>query len=443
MKVSKDTESGSKRGFFLLTNSPPPADALEHILVDDIRPGWNVKSVTYSVGQTYSIELFAPSSASTYREVNEPKQEGNETIEYNLVIHNMGNGLDKVTLSSPGWKEEEDISLNFPENFTIPPGATDFINVSILIEYPVPLGIYEIKVLAHSMGEEDESDNLVTLTLSIGRAPVSSGIYLLNGSLDVRPKELVIGREAKVFFTARSFGFLDRNGFNVNLLLNGKLIRTVWFDITQYSDRDCEISLMMDRPTIDTSGTYVLNISLSDGRDPGPGITDLVTAMSTEIIVGFIDLNITSVTLMDGDDELSERKIRPGDLDISVLIRNHGDITANLAIVSLTIVDLDQGERRNLTLNLTELNANATRELIFKNIDLESERDYEILVTVDGLERWRDTDPDNDLSRVDVRVGSIPPEVPLWRDPLWAAIGFIIILLVTMVLLFYLLKKKL
>jgi hypothetical protein len=119
-------------------------------------------------------------------------------------------------------------------------------------------------------------------------------------------------------------------------------------------------------------------------------------------------------------------------------------MTAPLAVIILTILDTETGIEKNLTLNITDLSPNETRELVFKNIQFEGERKYQISVSIDNLQRWVDTDPeDDDLLNIDVEVGSVPADIPSWRDPVWGVVGFGLIFLFMLALLFYLIRRKL
>lgn len=439
--ISAQANSGNKTGFILLSSTQIPLDALEKIDSGNIHPDWNVFKLSYHIKQKFEIDLIAPSSGSTYREIEEPKENGTEDIDYHIVVRNLGNGVDQVAFSSPGWIEREDMLLLLPDNLTIEPGATHFVKVTIRINYPVPLGIYDLTIVAHSSGFEDESDNAVDITLSIGKAPVSSGIYLLNGSMIVRPTDIVLGQGAIVFFTVRSFGFLESEGFNVNLLLNDKQVLTKWFDITQYQDRDCEISVLSKH--FEDPASYTLNISLSEGRDLGPGNPGLVLSMSTVVDVGFIDLGVVEINLIKSGDRVEEGTIKPGEYDVEVMIENMGNSTAPLAMVILTIFDPEDPKEWNLTLNITDLSPNMTRELVFKNVLFESDKTYQLSVSVENMGRWKDIDPIDDLVPINLEVGSIPPEVPIWRDPLWGIAGFGLIFMIMVAILFYLIRRKL
>jgi hypothetical protein len=437
--IPPNAGSGNKTGFVLLSSSHIPPDALDRIILGNNHPDWKVFEVSYYVEQIFSVDLIAPSSGSTYREIEEIPDNGTEEIKYDqLIVRNLGNGEDMVSFTSPNWNDREDMVLILPDNTTVQPGETQFVTVIIRVTYPVPLGIYDIKIKAHSSGSEDGSDNSVDLKLSVGKAPVSSGIYLLNGSLVVRPTDLVYGREGIAFFTVRSFGFLDREGFNVNLLLNDQQKLTQKFDITQYPDKDCEIPVSFDEP-----GTYILTISLSEESELDTGSTELVRSMSTVVEVGYIDLRVNDINLIRNGDRVEDEKIKPGDYDVEVVIENQGNSTAPLAMIVLTIFDPEIPKEWNLTLNVTDISPNKTRELVFKNVVFDSERDYKISVSIENLGKWKDMNVTDDFKPMDIKVGSIPPDVPAWRDPLVGIIGFGLTFLFMAALLFYLIRRKL
>ncbi|MBN1390127.1 MAG: hypothetical protein JXA22_05740 [Candidatus Thermoplasmatota archaeon] len=432
------SRAGEKRGFLVLSSSPPTADALEMLLSGQFTDDRTVVELDYFVDQFYQIELIEPSPASTYREIEEPALNGTEDIEYHLILANHGNGVDVVSFSSLDWTERGDIILVLPENFSIDPGFTDFVKIVVRVIYPVPSGIFQFKVMASSDGPGGSTSDIVTLTLSIGRAPVSRGIFLVNGSLELQPSIIVAGREVVISFTVRSFGFLESDTFNANLWIDDKVVLDRQFIISKYQDKFCQLSWKFEEP-----GDHLLKITLSEGKEPGPGAPDLVLTLTTGLVVGFIDLKVIDMDLVSEGVGTVGTKVQPGNYDCSVTILNGGNTTADLAVMTLVVLDRTSGVKRNLTMNVTEISPGEVMNVSFKNIVLEKERDYQMTVTVENNDRWKDADPEDDLKQIEVEVGSVPPEVPFWRDPYWSLAAFILIMILTMGLLYYLLRRKL
>ncbi|MGA1873423.1 MAG: hypothetical protein ACMUHY_07095 [Thermoplasmatota archaeon] len=437
LTVPEGSLAGSKRGFILLTGSPPPADAIEKLLDNRSSPGWYYVEVNYSVEQVHDIEIIEPSPSATYREIEDPPDNGSVRKDYNLIIANHGNSRDKVSFSVQGWDEREDIVLHLPENIPIEPGATRFVEIQVEVTFPVPFGIYDFDIMAFSSDDETTSSNVVTLTLSVGGAPVSSGIYMVNGSLDLQPSRTVFGQEVVISFTVKSFGFLDKDSFNVNLWLNDAVVQTRPFQISRYQDKVCQMTWSFGNP-----GLYRMMVSLSEWKEPASDTAGLVRSLHREVRVGFIDMGITALELhLESGEDIGERPL-PGIYECTITVTNRGNTTADLSILTLNIEDPVSKAGWNLTMNVTEMVPGESRNLTFKNIELLQERDYQFSAFIDSNGRWRDMNSTDDLRQLRVKVGSVPPEVPFWRDPVWGILGFILTLIVTIGLLFYLLRKK-
>ncbi|MBN1538964.1 MAG: hypothetical protein JW939_02380, partial [Candidatus Thermoplasmatota archaeon] len=438
ISVPEGALGGEKEGFVLLTRSTVPSDALERLQNMDPGPGWSYVRLEYFVEFVYDLELIEPSPASTYWEIKDPPRNGTKEVDYHLILENRGNTRDEVVFSSPGWIDREDVALILPENFSIPPRSTMFVNISVRLSYPVPNGIYHFNIRATSSGNEDIETDIIALTLSIGGAPVSSGIYLVNGSLDLQPSRIVTGQEVVLSFTVRSFGFLDSDTFNVKLWLNGKEVFTKSFPISKYQDKVCQLTWTFDRP-----GKANLMISLPDSRKPAYNTTDLVISLEKEIVVGYIELGITDLLLLNENGEEVKGEAQPGTYEVQVTTVNSGNTTADIFMVSLTIEDKDQQNRWNFSMNVTDLAPRQTRNITFKNIGLQQDKSYHISVLIENNGRWSETNIDNDLESLEVEVGKIPPDLPIWTNPIWGVVGFVMTLLVTLGLLFYMLRKKL
>jgi hypothetical protein len=126
---------------------------------------------------------------------------------------------------------------------------------------------------------------------------------------------------------------------------------------------------------------------------------------------------------------------------VVVEVDNGGDSQAELITVTLSLLDRRTETRWNITQNLTELMANSTRELVFKNVRFEPEREYLLLVSLDNI-RWKELDVDDDLMQKDLDVGTVPPDEPTWKDPIWGIIGFALTLVITLAIFLYLVRKK-
>ncbi|MGA1866430.1 MAG: CARDB domain-containing protein, partial [Thermoplasmatota archaeon] len=438
ISVPEGSFAGYKNGFILISRSATPSDALDRLLIDDPMPGWSYVELEYFVEYIYDLELIEPSPAATYWEIKDPAQNGTKDVDYHLILENRGNSRDEALFSSPGWTDREDVMLILPENVSIPPGSTMFVNISVRVSYPVPNGIYNFNIQATSLGNEEIKTDIISLTLSVGEAPVSSGIYLVNGSLDLQPSRMVVGQEVVLSFTVRSFGFLDGDTFNVKLWLNNKEVNTKSFPISKYQDKVCQLTW-----TFDQSGKVNLMISLPDSKKPAHGTSDLVLSLEKEIIVGYIELGITSVNLLVEDGEEVDEGAQPGIYEVLVRVVNNGNTTADIFVVSLIIEEKEQQNGWNLSTNVTDLSPGETRNITFKNIRLQQETSYRFSVLIDNNGRWRETDIDNDQKNLEVEVGPIPPDLPIWRNPVWGIIGFVMTLLMTLGLLFYMLRKKL
>jgi len=435
--VPADTFAGEKRGYIVVSFDQLPDNAIQLILEGEADPAWRVRELLYNVDQVYSISLLTPSPASNYREIEEPYGSGTEQLVYNLILQNEGNGIDVISIRSPNWGSRSDISLVLPSNITMGPGITEFLEIKVVVQYPVPKGIYTFEILAVSSGKESRTDdNQISLRLSVGKAPVSSGVYFINNSFEVIPDEIILGEEMVVAFTVRSFGFLQSEFFTVNLILDGKVVLSQQFSISPYQDRYSQMTWTSEVP-----GYHNISVSLVEGRDLGKDANDLVVRMGATVNVGIIELGISNVHIRSGDDGENKGELTPGTYDIVVEIDNDGDSSADLISVSISLLDRRTETRSNFTLNLTELMPDTTRELVFRNIRLEPEREYLLLVSIDKR-RWREMDVDDDLLHKELDVGTIPPEEPTWKDPLWGIIGFAVTLVLTLAIFFYLVRRK-
>ncbi|MGA1848273.1 MAG: hypothetical protein ACMUHB_02935 [Thermoplasmatota archaeon] len=435
--VPIDTRSGEKKGYIVVSFDQLPENALEMIQEERGDPSWRIGELVYQVDQVHSLTLLTPSPASNFREIEEPSEEGSAVLVYDLILQNLGNGRDNVSIINLNWGNRSDISLDLPSRISIEPGITEFLKVKVVVHYPVPKGIYTFEILAESSGEESRTDdNQVQLRLSIGRAPVSSGIYLLNGSLEIIPDDIIMGEETVVAFTVRSFGFLQSESFTVNLALDGKVVLSQPFSISPYQDRYSQIPW-----TFDTPGTHNITINLMDSKDLGEDAAELVVRMGATVEVGFIELGVRKVYLRSGDDVEGSDQIRPGTYDVVVEVENDGDSQAELITLTLSLLDRKTETRWNMTQNLTELMPNSTKELVFKNVRFEPEREYLLLVSIDNI-RWKELDVDDNLIQKDLNVGTIPPDEPRWKNPIWGIIGFTFTFFITLAIFLYLVRKK-
>ncbi|MGA1792426.1 MAG: CARDB domain-containing protein [Thermoplasmatota archaeon] len=436
ISVPQDSMAGDKSGYIVVSRSVLPADAIDRI-ESEPSPGWPFIKVEHFVGYVYDLEFIDPSPAAIYYEIENPPKNGTRDVSFHLILANKGNSRDIPIFSSHGWADRNDIALILPENETIEPGSTKFVNITVRIAFPVPDGIYQFNVQATSSGNENIQTDRITLTLSIGGAPVSSGIYLVNGSLELQPSRIVLGQDVVISFTVRSFGFLDEDSFNALITLNNVEITEPYL-ISRYQDKVCQLTWRFDRP-----GNVHLKVGLPDENDPPPGAFELVSSLEWSFDVGYIDLNITAIQLLKEDGDIVDEEVLPGLHEFSVTLLNNGNETADIFVLSLSVEDRSLDSSLNLTLNVTDLHPGEVRNVTFKNIMLQQERDYYFAVVVDNNGRWEDIDISNDQKELEVDVGTVPPELPAWRNDLWMVVGFIITLLMTLGLLFYMLRRKL
>ncbi|MGA1819439.1 MAG: hypothetical protein ACMUHU_00355 [Thermoplasmatota archaeon] len=436
ISVPLDSLAGEKSGYIVVSRSALPANAID-IIEEEPNPGWSFIRLDHFVGHVFDLEFIDPSPAAIYYEIENPPKNGTLEVPFHLILANKGNSRDVPIFFSPGWTDRDDIALVLPENESIDPGSTKFVNITVKVTFPVPDGIYQFNVQATSSGSEEIKTEMITLTLSIGGAPVSSGIYLVNGSLELQPARAVLGQDVVISFTVRSFGFLEDDSFTSLIQLNNLEINQPYL-ISRYQDKVCQLTWRFDQP-----GSVRLRISLPDWKDPPPGAVELVSSLERYIDVGFIDLNITKVQLIKENGDEAQGEVRPGVHEFSVNLSNNGNATADIFALSLTVEDMSTGTWLNLTLNVTDLGPGEIRNLTFKNILLQQERVYFFTIAVDNNGRWEDMDLTNDQKEQEVEVGTVPPELPAWRNDLWLVVGFMITLILTVGLLLYMLRKKL
>ncbi|MEA3559739.1 MAG: hypothetical protein U9R75_10850 [Candidatus Thermoplasmatota archaeon] len=440
INVMEQSIAGSKIGYFILYyGMRADIETLrERIASDDIDTSWKILKVEYDLVQQNSIQLYASSAESTYVSIADPPADGVGVYNYDLIVHNSGNGKDAVSFGISGWEDRGDIVIRYPSDRVLDPGEVRVIRIDVEIKFPIPWGLYNFTITVFSSGMEEENDNSITMTMSVGRATITEGIFLLNGSLNVDPKEIILGRESLVSFLVRSYGLLNQENFVVNLWEDGKVVTTRQLNISRSQDKEYQIPW-----TFGTPGEHVINVSLSEEIDPSDLSEEISFSLSTSVTVGHIELYIGEISIMSDNREVDPSCILPGNLDIIVEIGNSGDAIADLATIVLEILDPATQLVWNLTLNLTEIAPGFTKELLFKNLKVGSNRLLQISVWIDNGDRWREIRQDDDLKTFDMDVGEEPPKEPVWREPLVGIVTILLTLIAVSILFFYLMRKKL
>ncbi|MFO8051062.1 MAG: hypothetical protein R6V01_05115 [Thermoplasmatota archaeon] len=440
VRVEHSSLAGMKLGYLMLSRgSLPDADILrERIMEDNLDPSWTLMKVEYEMLQRSSIQLYVSSPGSSYRSVEEPPEGGTVHYRYDLIVHNSGNGMDNVSFTMDSWIPNSDISIELPESTELSPGEVRNVQVDIEVNYPIPWGIYNFTVTAQSSGIEDETDNIVTLTLSVGPSSISEGVFLVNGTLGVDPDEIILGREALVSFVVRSYGFLGEDTFAVNLWEDGKVVSTVQMNISRSQEKMYQIPW-----TFGTSGDHLLNVSISEGIAPKDETGELTLDLSTMVKVSFIDLHVEELFFADIEPPVNLSDVAPGEHELVVVVANSGNAEADLATINLELLEQSTQSVQNFTLNLTLVDPGGSKEIVFKNIYLNSDSIYQINVWIDNGGRWKEKNMENDIRTVDIEVGELPAEEPYWRDPYFGMGVLLFFLVVVSSLFLYLLRRKL
>ncbi|MFW3145641.1 MAG: hypothetical protein ACMUIE_02380 [Thermoplasmatota archaeon] len=439
IELSGDSLAGTKRGYFILSRGKLPApDLLRETEPDGYDPSWIIRSVNYTHPQSFSVELYTSSPASSYRIVEDPRENGTEEIIYDMILYNSGNGADTISLSVDSWQAREDIIIRVPDLIEMGPGEIRNLHTVVVLNYPVPRGIFNFNVTAVSAGHEEDGDNTISFTLSIGKSPISEGIFLVNGTLNIQPGEVVLGREAVVSFSVRSFGLQVENDFVVNVWLDGKVVATRPFTLSRSQDKECQIPWLFNQP-----GLREVGISLSEGSLPEGASNELKLELVKTVKVTHVELSISGVEFGKGDSVFNGTDMEPGSYDLVLSVSNSGDAKADIVALHVELLDQDDIVQLDFVQNLTEMFSNTTREIVIGDIQLEAERSYRLVAWLDNGERWKELQVEDDFLSIDIEVGEEPPKTPFWRSTFWGVSMLLAGFVLMFALFFYLIRRKL
>ncbi len=436
LTVANGTISGKKIGFIVSSIIPLPGDdiLLDRIISMDIGPSWIVHEFNFTVDQVHSIDIVP---VNRYMEVTDPPDNGSLSLEYELFVLNNGNGMDQISFTYDGLDEIDGMKLILPEQIDIQPMSSMMVKAVIELEFPLPMGRYTFMITGISQRDGKLSDNSPELTLVIGSNPISSGTFLLNGSMQFQQGDVIMGMEVIITFSSLTFGIPDDDAFTVGLQVNDLEVKTGEFPYSIGEGNEHQLTYEFTG-----SGPHMVSLVLYENIGLEMSGLGLLTKLSMNVTVRKIDLHVSEI-FVDGNRLTGEGdNIDPGTYPIEASIWNLGDIAANIVTVSLEVYDMDEMNRTVFHVNLTDVDVGRETVIAFKSIQLDPERDYRLTVSIYNNTRWKDNTENNDLSIV-IQVGEIPPDEPIWRDRYLLLVGLGVTLLVSVVLFLYLVRKKL
>jgi len=437
VRLNEDQKAGNGTSYMVVSRQTIEGSD-EEILrrLDDIEEFLIVEEVPFEVAQVHSLSLISPSRS---RFVTDPPRNGSMEVKYEILVVNSGNGPDTVRLEHEWLDPLENVSVRSMDPFTLKMDETRLIELVLNISFPVPEGIYSLRVRCASSGEEDPSDNYDTLTLSIGDEPVERGLYILGSSVVVEPSETIMGIENLLTFDVRSFGLPDHSMFLGVLMIDG--VQSSKRSMTTSSSLDTEVQIPF---TFNEPGQHQLTIRLEGENISSYHDENLLTQFTFAVRARHVQFEYVGMQLLSGDEVVNTTSpIDPGIFDVRIAYINTGDMVADSVRVTLIVVDTVNDERRELFLRDESVPVNTTRELMFTSVDLKDSRSYRLIVEIDSENDWVEIDEtDNDVA-MEFRTGSEPPRDPLWRNKSWVAAVFLVVVLFTAGLFVYLLRKKL
>lgn len=438
LSVALGSPSGPKKGFFVISPiaMPPDQEVLARVVTGNADADWTVFPVTYTSRQFHDIRLIS-SGKSHY--IDDPPEEGNLNLTYNLFLMNSGNGDDEVSFSCSDLVSREGMTLVLPDNITMGANDTRVVDVRVNIEFPLPDGIYNLTIMACSSGAEDTSDNSVELLLIVGRPPVSRGIYLLNGSLEVRPENVIKGQDAIFFFKVRAFGYLQPVQFTINLLLDGVQFDTGVFTSSLIGVKEYQFIIRFQ-----DHGTREVSLVLADAMPlPVPG-GELRRSLNLTIQVHFIEIAIDELGLDGRTGWDLNRTFSLGEHDIQALVRNLGDMVVGLVTVHLTVQEVSEPENRTvIVLNVSDLGPGSSSRLELRFRTFRPGTTYHVTLSFQDRGLWKESNSTNDLQTMVVVIGEEEPPVPFWRVPMFLYITGGVVLIALIVLSYLLIRKGL
>lgn len=431
------TISGTKQALIVTSTKvlPDKDRIMERYLQDNMDPDWIVHELNYTLEQVYDIELIASSS---YKELKEPPDNGTILTVYEVYLLNNGNGIDVVEFRSNSTDGIGSLNVDMPDELSIGPGESRSISVEISSTFPMSWGRYDFRIEAISSGTEDIEDNTLELTLVIGSQPISSGTFLINGSVGIIPDDIIMGTESIISFKAQTFGIPENLDFTVALSIDGKLATSSIFPYN--TDRSGDYQIIW---TFDSQGLHNISLEIFSGNNIDYPELGLLNVLEVNVTVRYIDLSVDGL-FINGNPIEGDMEMEPGKHQISAAISNLGDIRANIATITLEVIEVGRPENRTLqTFNLTEIEDGNSIRVQFNRNDLLPERTYRITVSIGNKDKWIEGDQDNDELSTTIDIGEEPPEQPIWRNSAFIIITFISVFVLSILLFLYLMRKKL
>lgn len=428
---------GNKTGYIVTSTGSLPDNQilLSRITVGDIGPSWSVHLLEYDLLQTYSLETI---SDSTFIPIVEPGTTGAQNVTYRMIVMNYGNGPDLLTFSQVGLEEGLNITVDLPQNLPIEPGEAKLIDIPVKLTYPVPLGRFAFTVTVHSSGEEDEGNNSVDFVLSIGKEPLESGLYIINNSLVIEPRESILGGDTIIIFDVRSYGLRHQSPFTIVLYVDGEFALSREFITSSTKDTNCQITYRFIAP-----GPHNITIRIPEVEDQRTPGLDLVYSLNASINVYSIDLAITGILLRSGGkDFVDGSTVDPGSYTLTAEIFNHGDIDAEVVNFIVNVTDIEGEETMTIHASLPVIIVNSSSVLQVPDIKLNASTDYSISLELDASANWQDTNSTDNFQSVAIFVGPEPPKEPLWRNTIFIIAGLGITVLILGVIFFYTMRRK-
>lgn len=392
---------------------------------------WMVWEMDYEIEQTYNISIYA---SNRYAMIREPPSRGTENITFHIGIINNGNGNDTVILSSEMYFMNENITVEHDGTIDVPPMSMDtIVPVKISINYPVSPGLYRFRILALSESTEGHRNNHIDLSVRIGREEVPNGVYIDNSTLTIEPARAIVGSESVISFETRSFGLPEDTPFSVNIRMNGSKISTTTFFTTRGAPLLCQIKWVPQY-----SGVMFLSLDI-EGEIAGINTdTGMVQNVNITFMVHHIDLSLQWHLLPLDLDAGPNRTLDPGTYYIELLLRNEGDITAELISI-FTNLTTDSGDVKAYRSNLSRIDPGEGVVIRLGPFALDPLRTYHFEVQVPVIGRWRDVNPEDNVLTYSIQIGEPPPGEPVWRDPIFliASSGIFLLLFIFIIVMIY------
>lgn len=438
LEISNDTMSGRKIGFMVVSINAIPDDVeiLESLRSGNPDQSWIIHEVNFTVEQFYSIELRA---ITTYRDVEDPPSNGSVELEYNLFLINHGNGPDRVTFEIDGFDDIEGIDVYIPPEILLQSESSEILTAKVSLEFPLPRGQYNLSVTAISSDDDARQDNTAEMILLIGSTPISSGTYLVNGSLSVQKEEIIMGMETIIEFSSLTFGAPKAENFEVGFLIDEVEVKSESFPHSIGEDSKHQMTWIFEKP-----GSHNLTIILHGEEYPDVRDQGLLSRISTTVDILYVDLSVEEILVSDIPLHAEGNRMDPGTYQFKAIILNNGNASANVFSVTLEIIELDEPTNRTIfTVNVTDIESGSNTTVQFRSFNFKPERDYRVTATIDVKDKWKEGSIENDQLTFIFEVGEVPPTEPLWKTSWFPLIGGLVAMMLSFFIFLYLMRKKL